>query len=45
VEVYLLHFEREEMKFSGIEELKKQIDSDILAARKFFDERKKNSGV
>lgn len=45
VEVHLLHFEREEMKFSGIEELKKQIHSDILAARKFFDERKKNSGV
>ncbi|MBO9666378.1 MAG: bifunctional riboflavin kinase/FAD synthetase [Bdellovibrio sp.] len=43
VEVYLLHFQRDEMKFNGIEELKTQIHSDMAAARKYFDEHSKNS--
>ncbi|WP_413561018.1 bifunctional riboflavin kinase/FAD synthetase [Bdellovibrio sp. HCB209] len=40
VEVELLHFQRDEMKFSGIETLKEQIFNDMAAARKFFDEQK-----
>lgn len=43
VEVYLLHFIRDEMKFSGVEELKTQIQNDMQAARRYFHERTKNS--
>lgn len=43
IEVFLLHFLRDEMKFNGIEELKAQIQSDMAAARRYFDERAKNS--
>lgn len=42
VEVSLLHFIRDEKKFSGIEELKTQIHQDILHARKYFDEHLQN---
>ncbi|KYG64376.1 riboflavin biosynthesis protein RibF [Bdellovibrio bacteriovorus] len=38
VEVYLLHFIRDEMKFSGIEELKAQIQKDMIETRRYFDE-------
>lgn len=38
VEVYLLQFIRDEMKFTGIEELKKQILNDITQARRYFHE-------
>lgn len=38
VEVHLLHFLRDEKKFSGLEELKQQIQFDLQTARKFFDE-------
>jgi riboflavin kinase/FMN adenylyltransferase len=38
VEVVLRHFLRDEKKFSGIDELKKQIEQDIAMARKYFDE-------
>ncbi len=41
VEVYLLHFIREEKKFSGIDELKEQISKDIATTRRFFDEQDK----
>lgn len=37
VEVYLLKFLRDERKFSGIDELKKQIQKDILQARTYFE--------
>ncbi|MNY66491.1 Riboflavin biosynthesis protein RibF [compost metagenome] len=40
VEVVLLHFLRDERKFSGIDELKVQIQEDIAEARRYFDERK-----
>jgi riboflavin kinase/FMN adenylyltransferase len=40
VAVVLHHFLRDEKKFSGIEELKTQIHSDIEAARRYFNERK-----
>lgn len=43
VEVHLLHFIRDERKFSGIDELKQQIQKDIQEARKYFDEHPKNS--
>lgn len=43
VEVYLLHFIRDEMKFSGIDALKEQISLDIQEARRYFDEQTKNS--
>lgn len=43
VEVHLMHFLRDEKKFSGIDELKKQIQSDIQDARRYFNERPKNS--
>lgn len=36
IKVELLHFHRDEMKFSGVEPLKKQIDKDILLAHDFF---------
>ncbi|WII72012.1 bifunctional riboflavin kinase/FAD synthetase [Bdellovibrio sp. 22V] len=42
VEVYLLHFLRDEAKFSGIEELKNQIQKDMAQARKYFDEHPQN---
>lgn len=38
VEVYLLHFIRDEKKFSGIEELKAQITNDIAETRRYFHE-------
>lgn len=38
VEVYLLHFIRDEKKFSGIEDLKLQIANDIAETRRYFDE-------
>lgn len=38
VEVFLLHFIRDEKKFSGIEELKKQIQNDMEEARRYFRE-------
>ncbi|MEN0058957.1 MAG: riboflavin kinase, partial [Bdellovibrio sp.] len=37
VEVYLLHFVRDERKFSGVEELKQQILLDIHDVRRYFD--------
>lgn len=43
VEVYLKHFLRDERKFSGIEELKKQIHLDMAQARKYFDEHPQNT--
>ncbi|MGZ3768061.1 MAG: bifunctional riboflavin kinase/FAD synthetase [Bdellovibrio sp.] len=43
VEVYLLHFLRDEKKFSGIDELKKQIQKDITEAQRYFSEHKKNN--
>ncbi|XGC82104.1 bifunctional riboflavin kinase/FAD synthetase [Bdellovibrio bacteriovorus] len=42
VEVYLLHFIRDEMKFSGIEELKHQILQDVTVARRYFHEKSQN---
>lgn len=42
VEVHLLKFLRDEKKFAGLDELKKQIQQDILQARKYFDEHAKN---
>lgn len=42
VEVYLLHFIRDEMKFSGIDELKAQIQKDMTETRKYFDEHPQN---
>lgn len=38
VEVFLLHFLRDEKKFSGIEELKTQIQKDLDEARRYFSE-------
>jgi len=38
VEVYLLHFIRDEMKFSGIDELKKYIQKDMEETRRYFRE-------
>lgn len=38
VEVFLLHFIRDEKKFSGIEELKSQIQNDMEEARRYFRE-------
>lgn len=43
VEVYLLHFIRDEMKFSGIEELKAQIQKDMDETRRYFREYPQNS--
>lgn len=43
VEVYLLHFIRDEMKFSGIEELKAQIQKDMDETRRYFREHPQNS--
>lgn len=43
VEVYLLHFIRDEVKFSGIDELKEQIKKDMEVARRYFDENPQNS--
>ncbi|HWU43803.1 MAG TPA: bifunctional riboflavin kinase/FAD synthetase [Bdellovibrio sp.] len=43
VEVFLLHFLRDEKKFNGLDELKNQIQQDLTLARKYFDERAKNS--
>ncbi|MNK52437.1 Riboflavin biosynthesis protein RibF [compost metagenome] len=40
VEVYLLKFLRDERRFSGIDELKAQIQADIQEARRYFDEQK-----
>lgn len=42
LEVYLLHFIRDEMKFNGIDELKTQIQNDISQARRYFDEHSKD---
>lgn len=38
IEVQLLHFLRDEKKFSGLDELKQQIQKDLQEARKYFDE-------
>ncbi len=38
VQVYLLKFLRDEQKFSGIDELKKQIQADIGQARRYFEQ-------
>lgn len=38
VEVFFLHFLRDEIRFNGIEELKVQIQKDMQAARRYFDE-------
>lgn len=38
IEVKLLKFLRDEQKFSGIEELKKQIEKDCIEAKAFFNE-------
>ncbi len=38
VRVYLLHFLRDEQKFSGLDELKQQIQKDLQEARTYFDE-------
>ena len=38
IKVELLHFQRDEMKFAGVDQLKHQIENDILEARKFFNE-------
>lgn len=43
VEVHLLQFIRDERKFSGIDELKEQIQKDILHSRKYFHEHPQNS--
>lgn len=43
VEVYLLHFIRDEMKFPGIDELKIQIQNDMVKARRYFNEHSQNS--
>jgi riboflavin kinase/FMN adenylyltransferase len=43
VEVHLLHFIRDEKKFSGIDELKKQIQQDIQEAHRYFHEHHENS--
>ncbi|WP_374080452.1 bifunctional riboflavin kinase/FAD synthetase [Bdellovibrio bacteriovorus] len=43
VEVYLLHFIRDEMKFSGIDELKAQIQKDMDETRRYFREHPQNS--
>lgn len=37
IKVELLHFHRDEMKFSGVEQLKKQIDQDLIMAKIFFN--------
>ena len=37
IKVELLQFHRDEVKFSSVESLKKQIDKDLLAARVFFN--------
>lgn len=42
VEVFLLHFIRDEKKFSGIEELKSQIQNDMDEARRYFHEHPQN---
>jgi len=42
VEVHLLHFLRDEKKFSGIDELKIQIQKDMAEARRYFHESKNN---
>lgn len=39
IRVELLHFLREEKKFSGLDELQKQIAIDLAEARKYHDER------
>lgn len=42
VEVYLLKFLRDEKKFSGLEELKNQIQQDIQNARRYFEQHPQN---
>lgn len=42
VEVYLLHFMRDEMKFSGLDELKVQIAKDIAETRRYFNDHPQN---
>ncbi|MFS4460376.1 bifunctional riboflavin kinase/FAD synthetase [Bdellovibrio sp. HCB2-146] len=42
LEVYLLHFLRDEKKFNGLEELKNQIQEDLKEARRYMDEHKKD---
>lgn len=42
VEVKLLKFLRDEKKFSGIEELKEQIQRDCIQAKAYFNEQKNN---
>jgi len=36
IEVELLHFVRKEMKFAGLDELKEQINRDIITAKKYL---------
>jgi riboflavin kinase/FMN adenylyltransferase len=38
LKVELIHFHRDEIKFSSVEALKSQIANDIAAAKKYFDE-------
>ena len=38
MKIELLHFHRDEMKFSSVERLKEQISNDIIEAKKFFNE-------
>lgn len=38
--IELMHFHRDEMKFSSIDRLKIQINNDIIEAKKFFNEQK-----
>lgn len=42
VQVYLLKFIRDEQKFSGIDELKNQIQTDISQARRYFEQHPKS---
>ncbi len=42
LEVRLVHFIRDEIKFDGIDELKTQIQADLAIARRYFDEHAKN---
>ena len=37
ISVFLLKFRRPEMRFSGVEELKKQMEQDLQAGRKFHN--------
>lgn len=43
VEVYLLHFIRDEMKFGGVDQLKAQIQKDIAETRRYFNEHGQDS--